>query len=101
MLVVNGACRNVSICIHFFYTAALALFLMEGIHMYSMVAKVLSSFGICIQYYCSLMFDPTKATRSGGMISNLGNFVCGWGMAVTVIAFTVSFEYNSYGSVYQ
>ena len=47
------------------------------------------------------MFDHTKATRSGGMISNLGNFVCGWGMAVTVIAFTVSFEYNSYGSVYQ
>ena len=42
MLVVNGACRNLSICIHFFYTAALALFLMEGIHMYSMVAKVRS-----------------------------------------------------------
>ena len=41
MLVVNGSCRNVSICIHFFYTAALALYLMEGIHMYSMVAKVL------------------------------------------------------------
>ena len=40
MLVVKGACRNVSICIHFFYTAALALYLMEGIHMYSMVAKV-------------------------------------------------------------
>ena len=49
-----------------------------------------------------LIFNCTfKATRSGGMISNLGNFVCGWGMAVTVIAFTVSFEYNSYGSVYQ
>ncbi len=80
MLVVTSSCRNVSICIHFFFTAVFAFFLMEGIHMYSMVANT---------------------TRANGMLSNLGNFVCGWGMAITVIAFSVSFEYNSYGAPYQ
>jgi hypothetical protein len=72
--------RNLAICIHFFFTAAFTFFFMESIHMYSMVART---------------------TRRMGMLSNLGNFVCGWGFAITVIAFSISFEYNSYGSVYQ
>ncbi|TRY78449.1 hypothetical protein TCAL_14392 [Tigriopus californicus] len=73
------ACRNISIFIHFFYTAVFAFFLMEGIHMYSLVSRVVPR---------------------NGMLSNMGSFMAGWGIAITVITFTVSFEYENYGGDY-
>ncbi|XP_059096721.1 uncharacterized protein LOC131891214 [Tigriopus californicus] len=74
------ACRNISIFIHFFYTAVFAFFLMEGIFMYSLVSRVVPR---------------------NGMLSNMGSFMAGWGIAITVITFTVSFEYENYGGDYQ
>lgn len=69
-------CRNFSICIHFFFTAAFSFYLLEGVYVYS-----------CVSY----------AVKKDGLLSNMGNFMAGWGMAIIVIAFTVSFEYDSYG----
>mgnify|MGYP003890615767 CR=1 FL=1 len=73
-------CRNVSICIHYFFTAVFAFYVLEGVYMYSLLAHVVTK---------------------DGMLSNLGNFMAGWGLATCVIAFTVSFEYELYGGDYQ
>ena len=73
-------CRNFSICIHFFFTAVFAFYVMEGVYVYANVSHVVPR---------------------GGMLSNMGNFMAGWGAAVAVIAFTVSFEYDNYGGEYQ
>ena len=79
MFFFQNFCRNISICIHFFYTAAFSFYVMEGIFVYSNVSYVV---------------------RKNGMLSNMGNFMAGWGMAIIVIAFTVSFEYDNYGGEY-
>ena len=73
-------CRNISICIHFFYTAVFAFYVVEAVYVYANVSYVVPK---------------------DGMLSNMGNFMAGWGMAVVVIAFTISFEYDSYGGDYQ
>eukprot|EP00095_Tigriopus_kingsejongensis_P004198 maker-scaffold208_size258758-snap-gene-1.25 protein:Tk04198 transcript:maker-scaffold208_size258758-snap-gene-1.25-mRNA-1 annotation:"probable g-protein coupled receptor 133" len=72
-------CRNISIFIHFFFTAVFAFYLMEGVYMYSLVSRVVPR---------------------NGMLSNLGTFMAGWGIAVAIITFTVSFEYDNYGGEY-
>lgn len=53
---------------------------MEGIYMYSLVSRVVAR---------------------NGMLSNTGSFMAGWGIAIAVITFTVSFEYENYGGDYQ
>ncbi len=74
------ACRNISIAMHFFFTAVFAFYVVEAIYAYSIVSFVV---------------------RKDGMLSNAGNFMVGWGIPIAVIAFTVSFEYDSYGGSYQ
>lgn len=57
-----------------------SFYVLEGIHMYSMVSHVVTK---------------------DGMMSNMGNFMAGWGLTIAVIAFTVSFEFDNYGGTYQ
>jgi len=77
---IKTGCRNISIMIHFFFTAAFAWFVVEAVYAYAFISY---------------------AVRRNGMLSNMGNFMVGWGVAVVVIAFTVSFEYDNYGGKYQ
>jgi len=69
-----------SIMIHFFFTAVFAWFVVEAVYAYSFMSY---------------------AVRNHGMLSNMGNFMVGWGSAIIVIAFSVSFEYDNYGGEYQ
>ena len=73
-------CRNISIFIHFFFTVVFAFFMLEGIYMYSLLANVVTK---------------------NGMLSYMGNFLCGWGIGICVIAFSVSFEFEDYGGDYR
>ncbi len=76
----ESACRNLSIAIHFFFTAVFSFYVVEAVYAYSLCSYVV---------------------RRDGMLSNAGNFMVGWGIPVAVIAFTVSFEYDNYGGSYQ
>ena len=73
-------CKVISICLHFFYTATFAFFMLEAVFMYSILANVV---------------------KKDGMMTKTQNFALGWGIAVIVIVFSVSFEYDSYGGEYQ
>lgn len=57
-----------------------AFYVVEAVYAYSIVS------------YC---------VRKDGMMSNAGNFMTGWGIAIVVIAFSVSFQYDNYGGTYQ
>ncbi len=72
-------CRNVSICLHFFFTVVFAFFTLEAVHMFSILGHIVPR---------------------DGMLSYFGNFCCGWGSGILVIAYSISFEYENYGGVY-
>ena len=69
----SASCRNISMCLHFFFTVVFAFLLLEGIFMYSLLSHVVTS---------------------NGMLSYVGNFLFGWGAGVCVLAFCISFEYD-------
>ena len=76
----QASCRNISMCLHFFFTVVFAFFLLEGVFMYSLLSHVVTS---------------------NGMLSYVGNFLFGWGAGICVLAFCISFEYDNYGGAYQ
>ena len=73
-------CKIISIFLHFFFTVVFAFFMLEAIFMYSILANVV---------------------RKDGMMSKSGNFFVGWGIGIIVLAFSCSFEYDSYAGEYQ
>ena len=72
-------CRVLSILIHYFFTVAFTFFLLEALHMYSMVASVV---------------------KQRGLLSTKQNIVVGWGIPAFIILFNMCFEYESYGAEY-
>ena len=75
----SAPCRSISMCLHFFFTVAFAFFTLEAVYMYSLLSHVVTK---------------------NGMMSNIGNFLVGWGSGICVLAFCVSFEFDEYGGLY-
>ena len=76
IFVLQDLCRNVSICLHFFFTVVFAFFTLEGVYTFSILGHIVPK---------------------DGMLGYLGNFLCGWGVGILVIAYSISFEFETYG----
>ncbi|XP_054724738.1 adhesion G-protein coupled receptor G6-like [Uloborus diversus] len=72
-------CQVVSIALHFFFTACFMFMLLEALHVYSMVAFVVSR---------------------NGLLSRFQNMLVGWGVSVLIIIVGVCFFLEYYGAEY-
>jgi hypothetical protein len=56
-----------------------AFFTLEAVHAFSLLGHIV---------------------KRDGMLGYAGNFFCGWGIGILVIAYSISFEFESYGGDY-
>ena len=64
---------------HFFFTVVFAFFTLEGVHTFAIIGHIVPR---------------------DGMLGFAGNFFSGWGIGILVIAYSISFEFESYGGEY-
>lgn len=66
--------------LHFLFTAVFMFMMLEALHMYSLVARVV---------------------RRDGLFSRAQNVCVGWGLSLFIVLFSMCYEYHNYGAEYQ